>query len=168
MTEPTIHVVHEACTEGHRICTSSEMPVSAASLYAWHEREEAFAQLRPPWQKMRVLSNIRKGGGLDVGTEVTVDLKVGPIWTRWVARHTACIPGQMFADEQVSGPFALFRHTHRMIALSDNSSRLEDDIVYRLPLEPLSLVALSFIRADLERGFRYRHEQTYRALSHAP
>jgi uncharacterized protein len=163
-TTMTTSIVHEDAESMHRMLVSTNVPVSAAKLYAFHERADAFEKLVPPWQKLRVVSFERKGGGLDVGTHVVVEIKVGPVWVRWVSRHTACIPGEMFSDEQVKGPFARFEHEHRMVAVGSESSRLEDDIHYRLPLEPLSLLALGAIRADMERSFRYRHEVTLRAL----
>jgi uncharacterized protein len=165
-----IQVLHEAISEPqtkatHRMLVTSAIPASAAALYAFHEAEDSFPKLIPPWQKMRLISFERKGGGLDVGTRAVVEMAIGPFWKRWIAEHTACIPGAMFADEQREGPFAYFRHEHRMVALGPNESRLEDEVRYRLPLDPVGRIALRLIQKDMERGFRYRHKVTLEALS---
>jgi uncharacterized protein len=164
-------VLHEALVgqapATHRMLVTSAMPASAADLYAFHEAPDSFPKLIPPWQKMRLISFDRKGGGLDVGTRAVVEMAIGPIWRRWVAEHTACVPGEMFADEQREGPFAFFRHEHRMIAVGPNESRLEDEVRYRLPLDPIGRIALRWIQRDMERGFRYRHEVTRKALGGA-
>ena len=42
----------------------------------------------------------------------------------------------MFRDEQVSGPFSQWVHTHRFIPDGANASWLEDRIEYKLQLSP--------------------------------
>src|SRR3990167_1504442 len=96
----------------------SLMPVSADELCAWHAQPGAFERLNPPFQPVEVEE---RTGGLEVGAR-TVIRGVGPLGSRWVAEHTAYEPGRMFRDEQVSGPFAKWVHTHRFEPKPDGTS----------------------------------------------
>ncbi len=134
------------------------MPVPAAELYAWHARPGAFERLNPPFDPVEVEE---RTGGLEVGARTVIRLKVGPATQRWVAEHTACEPGVMFRDEQVSGPFARWVHTHRFEDRGDGTSELVDQVEYALPLGALgSTFGGGFTRATLERMFAYRHAVT--------
>ncbi len=133
------------------------MPVSADELCAWHARPGAFERLNPPFQPVTVEE---RTGGLEVGAR-TVISGVGPLGSRWVAEHTAYEPGRMFRDEQTSGPFAKWVHTHRFEPRSDTTSELIDSLEYELPLGGLgSFFGGAFTTATLERMFAFRQTLT--------
>jgi uncharacterized protein (TIGR01777 family) len=133
-----------------RIEKRSTQPASAEALFQWHARERAFERLNPPFDP--VVLESRTGKGLDVGTQVTVRVRLGPVEQRWVARHTALEPGRMFRDEQVSGPFARWVHTHHFA-----DHELYDEIEFELPLKGLGALGNGVVRHKLERAFAYRH-----------
>ena len=133
------------------------MPVSADQLCAWHGRPGAFERLNPPFAPVKVEE---RTGGLEVGARTVVS-GVGPLGQRWVAEHTAYEPGRMFRDEQTSGPFARWAHTHRFEPRTDSTSELIDSIEYELPLGGLgSFFGGSFTTSALERMFSFRHALT--------
>jgi uncharacterized protein (TIGR01777 family) len=71
------------------------------------------------------------------------------------------VAGRQFVDEQVGGPFARWRHTHRVTPLGPDRARLEDDIDYAPPLGWLGgLADAAVVRARLARTFAYRHAVT--------
>ena len=141
----------------------SEFPVSAAALFAFHERPDAFAILQPPWQTTRILQPPRS---LEVGTRVILETKLGPIWKRIVAEHVAYEPGVMFADRMIEGPFAAWLHRHEVTSLGPDRSRLTDDITYALPFGVLGrLFGGGFAASELRRLFAFRHEATLRAVT---
>ncbi len=133
------------------------MPISAAELFAWHERPGAFQRLAPPWETLRVLSDPHDAGGLRDGAHLIFQIRKWPTWITWEARHLGFEPGVRFIDEQVRGPMAFWRHTHSCLP-SPAGSLMEDTVDYRLPAQALSgPIAGSFVRAQLERMFAYRH-----------
>ena len=137
----------------------SRMPVPATELFSWHTREGAFERLTPPWETLEVLE--RSGQGIQEGAQVKLRMKLGPVHHTWVARHTKYIEGSLFQDEQVSGPFARWVHTHRMWPEPPSSSVLEDEVVYALPLGVAGRVAGGgMARRRLEQVFAYRHAIT--------
>jgi hypothetical protein len=137
----------------------SQMPVEAESVFAWHAREGAFQRLTPPWEPVEVVEH--QGDGIREGTRVVLRMKVGPASLKWVARHTRYIPGSLFQDEQESGPFARWVHTHRMWDEPAGSGVLEDEVEYALPVGALGrMFGGGYARQRLERMFAYRHAVT--------
>lgn len=133
------------------------MPVSAQSVWDWHERPDAFARLNPPWDPVEVLE---RTGGLEVGARTVVRMMLGPIPQTWVAVHTKCDPGKEFEDTQQSGPFSRWVHSHRFIDEGARST-LEDRIEFALPLSAVGqAVAGPFTQSALGQVFDYRHRVT--------
>jgi uncharacterized protein len=139
-----------------RLRASSELPVSAALAFAWHERPGAFERLSPPWETVRV---VERSGGIQNGGRAVIETKLGPFTQRWVAEHCDYIAGRQFRDIQVEGPFVKWEHTHTVEPLADgrDGCRLVDEIVFKAPLAPLSDFA---VHGRLENMFRYRHAVT--------
>ncbi len=135
---------------------------SAAELFAWHERPGAFLRLNPPWDPIRVIS--RSGHGLAAGVELELQAHVGPIPLTWQAVHTECTPGEGFVDEQRSGPFAYWRHTHRFTDGENGEALLDDQIEWRAPFGALG-AAIGGVERRLSRVFPFRHRRTADDLS---
>ena len=132
------------------------MPVSADELCAWHARPGAFERLNPPFDPAVVEE---RRGGLEVGARTVI--RVGPLSQRWVAEHTAYEPGRMFRDEQTSGPFSKWVHTHRFEPREGGMSELIDQIEYELPLGGVGdFFGGAFTSSTLERMFAFRHALT--------
>ncbi|MGH7894800.1 MAG: NAD-dependent epimerase/dehydratase family protein, partial [Candidatus Binatia bacterium] len=143
------------------------MPAPAGELFAWHERPGALERLTPPWSPVTVLE---RTGGIRDGGRVVLGIPVGPLTVRWVALHGGYEAGRQFRDEQVSGPFALWRHTHRVEDAGQGASTLEDRIEYALPAGAVgALVGGGATRRLLDRLFTWRHRTTASDLdAHAP
>lgn len=135
----------------------SRLQASAEEAYRWHTRPGAFERLNPPWGPAVVES--RTGGVEDEGARVV--LRVGPLGQRWVAGHHGAVSGREFHDRQVSGPFALWEHSHRLEPEGPASCTLEDRIDYALPLGAVGeLAGGRAVRSLLDRMFTYRHRVT--------
>jgi len=141
-----------------RFRKETTFPVPAATLWAFHERPDAFALLTPPWQKTEVL---QPPASLEIGTVVILRARIGPLWQRIVAEHVAYERGRMFADRMVEGPFAKWHHVHTVTPRGDGASSLVDEVDYELPLGALGrLFGAPIARRQIERLFAYRHEVT--------
>lgn len=137
---------------------STRLPVPAESLYRWHMRPGAFHRLVPPFQRVRVLD---EPDGIADGVTLTMKVYQGPVGLRWVAEHTDFVEDRQFVDEQVSGPFAAWRHTHTFEPAGPDACRLVDHIDYRLPMGPIGrLVGARSTRRMLRRMFDFRHTRT--------
>ncbi len=145
------------------------MPVDAQRLYAWHAEPGAFSRLVPPWETVRLLHD---AAALRDGETVSFRLGRWPLTIVWLARIEAVVPGESFRDVQIRGPFAVWEHTHRMLADGPGRSILEDRVEYVLPLGALGrMFGGAIARRRLERTFAYRHRVTAAALgtpTHSP
>jgi uncharacterized protein (TIGR01777 family) len=126
----------------------------AQFVYDWHTRDGAFERLMPPWESVELLES---DGGFE-NREVVVKMKRFGVPIRWVAKHVEAVPGQRFVDEQLSGPFKRWRHSHVFESLGNNRTKMIDDISCALPLSVLSHgVAGGQVKRDVSAMLAYRH-----------
>ncbi len=141
-----------------RFVKESVFAASAETVFAFHERADAFARLQPPWQKSEI---VKAPESLRVGSRVVVRVKIGPVWQTVEAEHVEYEAGRMFADRMIKGPFAKWLHRHVVTPRGANESVLTDEIDYELPLGALGRIfGGGFARRELERLFDYRHAVT--------
>jgi len=133
----------------------SHLPFPSEEVFAWHMRPGAFERLVPPWIQVRVL---KREGGIDDGGSLLLSVKQGPTEVKGEVLHTAFEEGSLFQDEQVSGPFEKWIHSHRFIPADDGGCFLEDEIEWAPPLGSAGrLFAEGFIEKELVRVFSFRH-----------
>ncbi|PIE61140.1 MAG: TIGR01777 family protein [Desulfobacterales bacterium] len=133
----------------------TQINAPAADLFAWHAREGAINRLTPPWAPLKMIS--RNGKGIDKGVEVKFKMKAMGIPMIWEAEHIEYEENRMFRDRQVKGPFGLWEHTHRFHDIADNQSIMEDQVKFKLPMQPFSLPFYGYAMKELDRMFTYRH-----------
>jgi len=127
----------------------------AGAVFEWLTRPGAFERLAPPWEHVRAVA--RSGSAPQTGSRTEFDVQVGPVRRRWVAEHTGFEAGRMFRDEQISGPFARWVHTHTVEPDGPTACMLDDQVEYSLPLGTLGAAANSYIQRRLDRAFAHRH-----------
>ncbi len=148
----------------------SHINATPNQLWQWHLAPNAFDLLVPPWQRVKILERPER---FEEGAILVMKVYVlGPIGKRWVAKHRDFIEGRQFVDEQVSGPFRSWVHTHQFLpadpTLDENqgTSILRDSIDYELPLGPLGdALGGRISQLMLEKMFAYRHQVTAAALA---
>lgn len=141
----------------------SVIDAPAPTLFAWHTRPGAFERLAPPWEHLRIVS---RHGGISDGSRVTLELRRGPLKTRWEALHRDYVEGRQFTDVQVAGPFKRWEHTHRVEPVDGGKATLIDHVEYALPFGPLGAVAGGPIaRRMMDRLFAFRHRRIASDLS---
>lgn len=140
----------------------SRIDAPPAAVFAFHESPGALERLTPPWEPVRV---VEPGGSLRPGTRVVLEIRMGPVPIRWVAEHTEYEPPHLFADRQVSGPFARWYHRHRMLDDGRGGTLLRDEVEFDPPLGALGrLLGGPIIRRKLQKMFDFRHDQTRKHL----
>ena len=97
-------------------------------------------------------------GGVRDGGWVTVSIGVGSMRVRWVLRHYGYIAGRRFCDEQVRGPFALWRHAHLFEPISSCQTLYQDRIGFTVGRSGLlNRLAAAWLRPVLTLAFAGRH-----------
>ncbi|WP_442510122.1 TIGR01777 family oxidoreductase [Novipirellula sp. SH528] len=146
----------------HQYRVSTSLPVSATEAFAYHERPGALQRLTPPWEKVSLESSDES---ITVGSELVLKTSFAGIPLRWVARHVQYDPPHLFADTQVSGPFASWDHRHEFrdpqATDTEAGSTLTDSIEYELPAGAIgNLFGNAVVQKKIESMFAYRHRIT--------
>lgn len=142
---------------------STTIPASAEAVFDWHEAPGAFERLTPPWERVHVVS---RHGGIRDGARVVLRVGPWPFSIRWELEHRDYRKGRTFCDQQITGPFAFWRHVHTMRPQGPQACVLEDAIDYALPLGVLGdLVGHPIVQRKLTRLFAYRHDATLKAFA---
>jgi len=135
----------------------------AADLFRWHERPDALLDLLPSRRFVRIE---RRTGGLRDGGCLAFSIGLGPLRMRWEARHYGYILGQRFCDEQIRGPFKIWRHTHRFVAVGTEQTLYEDRVEYAIGGGRLvARLAQPVVRLLLARMFARRHQTVSAAFA---
>ena len=136
----------------------SRIAAPPAVVFAFHESPGALARLTPPWENVKV---VKGGESIKVGSQVVLQTKLGLIPLNWVAEHTEYEPPHLFADRQVSGPFASWYHRHRMLDDGQGGTILRDEVDYEPPLGVLGrLFTGQYLHSKLQKMFDFRHITT--------
>jgi ligand-binding SRPBCC domain-containing protein len=140
----------------------SRIAASPDRVFAFHESPGALRRLTPPWERLELESG---GQSIRVGSRVVLRTRLGPIPLRWVAEHVEYRPPHLFADVQLSGPFARWHHRHEFLDDGQGGTILRDVVDYELPMGALGRwFGGGLVRSRLARMFKYRHDATRRIV----
>lgn len=157
MTRPDTNLSDLALERVGRLYTLTMrqwLPVSPPELFPFYADAHNLEQITPPLLRFHVTAKepIRMGEG----TIIDYRLRLHRVPMRWQSRITWWDPPHGFRDEQVRGPYVLWRHTHTFEPHS-GGSMTTDRVQYIVPGGPLSSwVHDLLVRGDVEAIFRYR------------
>jgi ligand-binding SRPBCC domain-containing protein len=120
-------------------------------------------RITPPWLGFRVVTPdpVQMGRG----TLIRYRLRLHGVPVGWLTEIREWEPGVRFRDVQVSGPYALWDHTHTFEPDGDGGTNMHDRVIYEIPYGPLGELAKAlFVRRDVERIFDFRAEEISRSL----
>lgn len=121
--------------------------------------------ITPSWLQFEIVSTPEH---LQAGSEIIYRLKWHGIPMRWKTDIQVWTPPFSFVDVQKSGPYALWRHTHRFIAQGEDTL-VSDHVDYALPFGPIGILAHALtVRRNVEAIFDYRIERISELLDRAP
>ncbi len=92
------------------------------------------------------------------GTIIQYALRFRGVPVRWLTSIQAWEPPHRFIDVQVSGPYALWHHTHTFEPHRDGTL-MRDVVRYAIPFGPVGALAdRLFVRRDVEAIFDFRRQ----------
>ena len=131
--------------------------VSIEDAFGFFSQAGNLEEITPSWLRFEVL---RAPDELRYGSLLAYRLELFRVPIHWLTRIATWHPPRSFADEQISGPYPLWEHTHRFSPV-DGGTEIYDHIVYRLPYEPFAgLLVPVTVRPWLTAIFDYRARQT--------
>ncbi len=92
------------------------------------------------------------------GTLIDYQLKLRGLPMKWRTEISVWNPPHSFVDRQLSGPYAQWIHRHTFTEIDENKTHIEDEVRYRLPMEPLGDIAHFIVRRELDYIFDYRQK----------
>ena len=141
---------------------SSIIDASVVEVFGWHERPGALAALAPAG----LVRLEQSEGGIRDGARVTVSIGIGPARVRWTLRHHGYVPGRRFCDEQVAGPFAVWRHTHMFESIAPAQTLYQDRIEFAVGgSRVLNRLAAAVLRPLMRVAFSQRHRVVRTAVA---
>ena len=148
-------------------------------VFAFFANPENLPRLMPGWQKARIEeasftpppahpdpARRIKGIAAGAGTRLTMSFRpvpLSPIRLPWEAEISEFEWNDHFCDVQLSGPFATWRHCHRLKPVG-GGTLLRDEVEYEVPFGVLGRLGQPLIALQLGATFRYRHERTVELL----
>jgi apolipoprotein D and lipocalin family protein len=136
----------------------------ASEVFRWHEQPQALAALTPRW----LVRIEQQDGSLRDGAHVPVSIGVGCARVRWALRHYGYVAGRRFCDEQIAGPFAVWRHTHLFEPIAPARTLYGDRIDFAVSRRPIgNRLASALFRPFFTIAFAYRHRVVRAAMGSA-
>lgn len=133
-----------------------EMLTSAGlrETFALFEDPYNLAKLTPPWLNFEVTSPGKVT--MREAAEITYKIKWLGLPLKWKTMIRSYEPPRLFVDEQVAGPYTLWRHRHTFEETKDGTF-VADEVLYALPFGLLGGMAHSvLVRGQLLAIFNYR------------
>lgn len=141
---------------------SSFINTSLEALQRFHADPRALAKLTPPPIVMRLHRDERSS--MTQG-EIEFTLWFGPLPIRWIARHEPGPSPHSFADQQIKGPLAYWRHEHIFTEKSGGVELTDRIVLEHRPGIVGWMTRLFFDGLPLRMLFAYRHQRTRSATA---
>jgi ligand-binding SRPBCC domain-containing protein len=168
----------------HSFQTAQWAPHPIAKVFAFFADPGNLPRLMPAWQRAEVEKQtlVAPPPGADqdspllrpvagAGSAISIRFRpfpLSPILMRWDARIVEFEWDDHFCDEQAQGPFAYWRHCHRVseeMRDSIQGTRILDDLAYELPCGVLAEPAHALIvRRQIKAIFRHRQQRLLELL----
>jgi len=143
-----------------------ELPLPPEQAFEFFSDPFNLEAITPPSLHFKVLTPAPIPMG--AGTLIDYRLRLHGVPVRWQTEILDWEPGVSFRDVQLSGPYALWDHTHTFEAGPGGDTVMRDTVIYEIPFGPLGRIAQAlFVRRDLERVFDHRSAEISRRLGTA-
>ncbi len=120
-------------------------------------------RLTPSWLRFEVVSPAPVE--MRDGTVIDYRLRVHGVPLRWTSRIESWEPGVRFVDRQITGPYALWHHTHDFEAIG-SGTLIRDTVRYSIGFGPVGAVVHALqVQRDLDNIFDYRRSAVIEALT---
>jgi ligand-binding SRPBCC domain-containing protein len=150
-----------------------DLPAPRGEVFHFFADPANLEALTPPWLCFEALTPRPLPRG--EGALFDYRIRVRGLSLRWRTLIEAFEPGERFVDRQISGPYALWRHTHRFEDLPPSASwpnggtRMTDQVCYRVGWGFIGqIITALWVRRDIARIFDYRKQVLSQRFSSLP
>ena len=139
------------------VLVTQDLPRPRSEVFSFFADPANLQRLTPPWLHFEVITP----GPLPRGENAVFEyqLRVRGLSIRWRTLIEAFDEGSRFVDRQITGPYALWHHTHLFEDLPGGGTRITDRVRYRVGWGFAGRIATAlWVRRDIERIFAYRKQ----------
>ncbi len=142
----------------HVLRREQRLPGTPAEVFGFFADAHNLECITPPWLGFRVITP--QPIELRAGALIEYRLRLRGIPIAWLTRIEEWTPGVRFVDAQLSGPYALWHHTHDFEPDGAGGTLMRDTVRYALPFWPLGEIAHALVvRRDVAAIFAFRHAE---------
>jgi ligand-binding SRPBCC domain-containing protein len=146
----------------HLFRESMRVPLPREQVFAFFADATNLQRITPPELRIEILTP--RPIPMQEGTLIDYRLRLFGIPLLWQARIAHWQPPIEFVDEQLYGPYRLWRHTHRFYDEGGQATIIEDVVCYALPFWPVGEILHPLIRLELRGIFRFRRSAVQSCL----
>ena len=148
----------------HTLRREQRLPGTPDEVFPFFADAGNLEAITPGWLGFRIVTP--RPIEMRVGALIEYRLRLRGLRLGWLTRIEEWEPGVRFVDQQLSGPYALWHHTHEFEPAGADATVMRDTVRYALPYWPLGEVAHALlVHRDLERIFAFRQAEVERRLS---
>lgn len=137
----------------HVLERAQQVPVELERAFEFFADPHNLAEITPPWLHFRIVEVPKRARR---GALIRYRLRIKGVPVRWLTEITEWRPPRTFTDVQLSGPYRLWEHTHRLTPRA-GGTEIFDHVRYRVPGG--ALVDRVLVRPLLIEIFDYRRHR---------
>jgi ligand-binding SRPBCC domain-containing protein len=158
-----VHFVGKITMAEHKLTRSITLPVSREEAFAFFADAGNLERITPPQLGFHITTP--QPIEIEQGTLIDYNLKLHGIPISWRTEISVWEPPYRFVDQQLKGPYSQWIHTHTFTDLGPTETLIDDEVRYRLPLEPLGDIAHFMVRRELDKIFDFRQQTVAEILT---
>ena len=147
----------------HILTRELTLDLPLAEVFEFFSDAGNLGQITPPELNFRI--DTPQPIEIGKGTILDYKLRLRGIPFTWQTLITEWKPPLSFVDEALKSPYKQWIHRHTFTELKKNKTLIEDEVKYRLPLEPLGDLGHWFVRRELKYIFDYRQKAVREILA---
>ncbi|REJ94290.1 MAG: CDP-paratose 2-epimerase [Planctomycetota bacterium] len=144
----------------YRLHSRILLPREREGVFEFFSDAHKLESITPDWLQFKVLTP--RPIEMQEGCEIDYRLRLHGIPIRWRSRISVWEPCERFVDEQVRGPYRLWRHEHRFEERPEGTL-VTDDVSYSVPGG--ALMHRLFVGRDVRAIFEYRQRRLLEEFS---
>ncbi len=164
IVEKVLNDFFESFRQGEEIMYAEQfLPLPPEKVFPFFSAAKNLEKITPESLNFNIVG--MSTAEIEQGTIIDYKLKIHGVPAKWKTKIDEWQPPFKFVDNQESGPYSLWHHTHTFHAFA-GGTLMVDRVRYRLPMGYLGWAAAGvFVRKDVESIFKYRREYIFKNIN---
>lgn len=125
-------------------------------VFSFFEKPENLSEITPKTLSFKILNSTPIK--MEKNAFINYRIKILAIPLYWTTKITDYNPPFSFTDEQLKGPYSLWRHTHIFVECN-GGTLMTDEVLYSIPYGILGEIAQKiYVKRELDNIFSFREK----------